>query len=191
MKTDEISSRIFSALYEGDLAILRRYSAPEHLTPNRQRAEIEFMVLDILSELPNRIDRDELEQIIFAMHQNIRKTCRARSWPSVAQFVAATKLAVSELGTAAPNSARGLGSSGDFKSDKIAANRMNAGEPVGDNYLYGSACVRLLESGAVSQQKIDAYRHSVFKSECRTVGEDKALALRAGREAHHAKFVNG
>lgn len=189
MTNDEMKTQIFTALYVGDLAILRRYNAPEHLSANRQKSEINFMVEDIASELPGGIGPDDLAELIDNMHQHIRKNCRARSWPSVAQFVDAAKFAVRESTGGNENTMRGLGSSMDLDSDRIAADRINAGEPVSDLYLYGGACLRLLASGHVTQLQIDRYREGLYRADLKTVKEPAASKRRSEREAHHNSFL--
>lgn len=189
MTTDAIKHQIFSALYVGDLAILRRYNAPEHLSANRQKSEIEFMVTDIASEVPGGIETDALSKILEGMHQHIRKHCRSRSWPSVAQFITAVQWAIKEETGELVNTQRGLGAVHEFNTDDIMARRINAGRPVPESFIYGSGAVRLVASGDVTQYQIDQYRDVMFKNDVEIYKQDGAEKLRGRREKRHAEFL--
>lgn len=186
MTQDEIRHAIFTALYVGEVAILRRYSAPDHLSNERQKAEINFMVDDIASEVPG-VDEDQLRAFIDKMHQNIRKTHRGRSWPSVGEFVKAMKLAVSEM-EGPTNSTRGYGAALELDSDEIAADRINSGRPVADSYLWGAGAVRLLRASAVTEYELDRYREGLFQAEQDLVGLDEAQSRLKARQENFAKF---
>ena len=189
MTTDAIKHQIFSALYVGDLAILRRYNAPEHLSANRQKSEIEFMVTDIASEITGGIDAATLAKVLEGMHQHIRKNCRSRSWPSVAQFIAAVQWAVKEETGELVNTQRGIGAAHEFNTDDIMARRINSGQPVAESFIYGSGCVRLLASGEVTQFQIDQYREGMFKKDVEVYKQEGAEKLRDEREKRHAEFL--
>jgi hypothetical protein len=81
---------IFESLYGEQSGILRRYTAPDHLTPDRQRGEIMFMVDDLNDELPDLPD-DKFMALIDAMHTYVRRNAHGRQWPTIQDFVKASR----------------------------------------------------------------------------------------------------
>lgn len=81
---------IFESLYGEQSGILRRYAAPEHLTPDRQRGEIMFMVDDLNDELPD-FPVEQFSALIDAMHTYVRRNAHGRQWPTVSDFVKASR----------------------------------------------------------------------------------------------------
>lgn len=89
--TPELRKRmIFESLYSDQTGLLRRYTAPEHLSAERQRAEIMYMVDDLDAELPDLPEAD-LAALLEAMHSHVRRHTHGRQWPTVADLVKASK----------------------------------------------------------------------------------------------------
>lgn len=163
MTPDEIKSRIFAILYVEEAAILRRYTAPEHLSAAKQRNEINFMVDDIASEVPSGINADAFETLMRDMHQNLRKIARGRAWPQIQQFVQALKLALQDSRLGTVKSTNGMNASNEQDAMSIMRDRINNYEPVPDSYLWGRNALEIVRLGYVSEKQIDNYRDATRK----------------------------
>lgn len=90
MNTEQRKAMIFEAFYGEHSGILRRYTAPSHLTPDRQRTEIMFMVDDMNEEVPD-ISAESFGRFIDAVHTQVRRNWHSREWPPIAAFIKAVR----------------------------------------------------------------------------------------------------
>jgi hypothetical protein len=68
---------------------------------------------------------------------------------------------------------------------QIAAKRMNAGEPVGDQWLWGSMACELIASREIDEATMKRYRSGAFFAQKATYGEEAALRWEAEMKARH------
>ena len=90
---EQRKERVFAFFYakgEGDKAgILRSYTAPEHLSDDRKRDEINNLVEDLNSELPAKLSDADMSFVLSHMRKAIRRRHGARAWPNTKTVLAA------------------------------------------------------------------------------------------------------
>ena len=72
-----------------------------------------------------------------------------------------------------------------FDPHEISARRMAAGEPVGENFLYGREAVEMIRRHLVDEPTMTRYRSGAFFSRKDMHGEASALAWEAEAKARH------
>ncbi len=70
---------------------------------------------------------------------------------------------------------------------EMAAKRMQAGEPVGEEWLYGIGACELAAKRLVTEDQMRAYRSGAFLSRREAYGEESALAWEAEAKDKHEK----
>lgn len=93
MKYDERKTVIFEWLFGPEKGQLRSYEAPEFLSPDRRRDEINNMVEDINSEIYGEMKPSYLSYILGLAAADVRKRHRGRKWPTINTFCMAVKSA--------------------------------------------------------------------------------------------------
>ena len=68
---------------------------------------------------------------------------------------------------------------------ELAAKRMNAGEPVGDEWLWGILSCELIASGAITETTMRRYRSGQYFARKRLYGEDAARKWESEMQARH------
>jgi hypothetical protein len=149
--------------------VLPRYNRPDHLGDAEARAEVADMVEDINAETPI-LPVDAFEPFLATMFAKLRRTYTGRNWPPIGAFCKAIAAARKDGPRTPP---------GEYAPDDyaIAAAKMKAREPVGQDYVYGPKCKELLRRGLVSFDDIAAYRAGVFQMLRDTYGKQDALLM--------------
>lgn len=96
MNFEQRTAEIFEFLYNPQAGLLRSYTAPEHLSQDRQRTEINNMVEDMNSEIPSDVNEGTLNLILERTARHVRKKHAGRSWPTIRTLCAAIKAACDE-----------------------------------------------------------------------------------------------
>jgi hypothetical protein len=157
---------------------LERYSPPNSMRDNAraQQDEVEALLRVLLKFAPGsdagQWVREVLDQLEYQM--------KTRAWPTKG-----------ELGAACSNlrkvAARSATSEHDLHPVEINAARMNAGEAVGEDWLYGANAVALATSGLVSGDTMRRYRSGAYFARKAHLGEAKARSWEdAQLEIHEA-----
>lgn len=135
---------------------LARFEVPKAYDKIKAREEMVFMVEDINSELPSKMNENYLKSVLGNMAQHIRKNNISRTWPTIKNFMTAIK----EIERPEPEMASDLS---EFSLAPLAINakRIKLREPVADYYIIGSGAKQLLEQGLVSEVDIEAYRNGL------------------------------
>jgi hypothetical protein len=94
MNYDQRTAAIFQFLFNEADGLLRRYTAPESLSADRRRAEINDMVEDVNSEIPNGVTPERLHGILRDMAQFVRKEHGGRGWPTIKTLVRGVRAAL-------------------------------------------------------------------------------------------------
>lgn len=68
---------------------------------------------------------------------------------------------------------------------EITGNRMAAGEPVGEGYLYGADAVELIARGLVDEPTMRRYRSAAFFHRKDIYGHDAAVAWEDAAKQRH------
>lgn len=131
---------------------LARFEVPKAYDKIKAREEMVFMVEDINSELPSKINENYMKHCLSNMAQHIRKNNISRTWPTIKNFMTAIK----EIERPEPEINSDLS---EFSLAPLAINakRIKLREPVADYYITGSGAKQLLEQGLVSEADIEAY----------------------------------
>lgn len=95
MNYEQRTAAIFHLLYNDGDGLLRRYTAPESLSADRRRAEINDMVEDMNSEIPNGVTPERLQGILRDAAQFVRKEHGGRGWPTIKTLVRGVRASVS------------------------------------------------------------------------------------------------
>lgn len=155
---------------------LDRKSMPRALEgkPTAINDEVSALLAALASKAPR--DADALADWWPGFESRLDDLC-GRSWPVAKEIKEAAGVAprLSPLGDAAKA----------INDVEIEASRMNAGETVGEGWLYGRNAVRLALSGLVTKQTMDGYRSGAFLSRRRLYGEEAALHWEAEAKARH------
>lgn len=104
---------------------------------------------------------------------------KTRAWPTVG-----------ELGAACSNVRKArqgepFKTTFTFDVHELNANRMKAGEAVGEGYLYGREAVELIARGLVDRELMTKYRSCAFLSRKKIHGEESALAWETEAKKRH------
>lgn len=172
---------IFDFLYRDPDGILRRYRVPEHMGDDQLRAEVNDLVEDINRAIPSGYGEGEFRALMPKIHAEIRRRHGAQGWPSSRVFIAATEAAVEGVAAAGAVKAEAK----EIDPYEITARRMQAGEAVGEGYLYGREAVELIRRGLVDEATMRRYRSAAFLARKQAYGEAAALAWEAeGKDRH-------
>lgn len=136
--------------------LLSRYEVPKAYDKIKAREEMVFMVEDINSELPSKVNDGYLKVCLGNIAQHIRKHNISRTWPTIKNFMTAIR----EIEKPEPELNSDL-SEFSLCPIQISAKRIKLREPVGDYYIIGGGAKQLLDQGLVSQADIEHYKKSL------------------------------
>lgn len=158
---------------------LNRYTPRNTLKadPAALQAEITALMRALLRMAPVSGYLEWLQKVT----DNLDRQMKTAAWPTV-----------SEVASSAAFISKGQPQSGETRADQwkidpvaIAAKRMNAGEAVGDDWLYGLNAAKLEQSGLVGDDIFRRYRSAVYFSHKEFYGEEIARAKEAQWIARH------
>ena len=98
MNIEDRKRLIFEFLFS-KTGLLRRYAAPEMLSADRQRDEINDMVADLNADIPSLYTSDDFSRLFEIMPALVRRRHGTRSWPTTKVLLAALKDALGEMKT--------------------------------------------------------------------------------------------
>ena len=155
---------------------LALYSPPRNIAgkPEEVQREMDRLIAVMVKFAPqegyNGWVASVLDQLAYQL--------KTRAWPTVG-----------ELGSACSNARKASRPEGaqTFTMDlyELTANRMKAGEPVGEAYLYGREAVEMIARGLVDQETMTKYRSAAFFARKDIQGEEAALAWEADAKGRH------
>lgn len=149
---------------------LDRYSPPASMRDkeNAVQDEANAITRTIISYTPSTDAPGWVNSVLSRLETRMK----TRAWPTVREVTDAcmAQRRDDSLRNAPVMTGNGTERPPDIDSYKIAAKRMNTNQPVGEGYLFGILCVRLLEKGLVNQVTIDAYRDAAWKSRAKGSG---------------------
>lgn len=154
---------------------LRLYKRPDHLDNETALIELREVAEEVNLLIPTSFSQDDLAARVNDALRMMRQTYKGRSWPTVSHFVDAIN-AVSKRSVKAVDHA-------DAKEPQkldtldVMARRMNEGEAVGDDWIYGRNALRLEQSGKVGRDVIRKYRSALYFAAKEAVGEDLAKSM--------------
>jgi hypothetical protein len=112
----------------------------------------------------------DLADRVEATFQEVLETYRGRDWPSVAIFADCAKVT-------APKQGSGGALAGEWSLDPVGINsrRIQRGDAVGDEWIYGRRAVEAIQSGQITEDNLRPYRSGLFFHVRDTLGNDEAL----------------
>lgn len=156
---------------------LESYTPPRNMAGNPEALQRESERL--LGVLTKFAPQDGYNGWVSSVLEQCAYQMKTRAWPTVG-----------ELGSACSNARKALKPSEKpkpFVMDiyELNANRMKAGEPVGEAYLYGREAVEMIARGLVDQETMTKYRSAAFFARKDIQGEEAALAWEADAKGRH------
>lgn len=159
---------------------LRKYidrrTMPQGFAGNIEAQQAEIAAL--LAVLSRHAPRDGLDAWWPRFEAVLGENAKTRAWPSENEIATAAK-------QARPQTSEGPKE--PFKVDALDLNarRMNAGEAVGDSWLYGHYAVALERSGLVTKTTMRQYRSALYFRFKEVYGEDVARDMERALIARH------
>jgi len=169
---------------------LERYKQPDHLSDTTSMAEMKSICDAINARMSADLDKQAVMDRLGDVFQAVSEQYLGASWPKAAVFVKAID-GINKRSTTTPiqsSNAGGSSVSGSL-SLKVMSDRINSGQGVGDEYLYGRLNHELMATGAVSEEALKKCRSALFFSMKDVWGEEKALLREAECKKRHAAFL--
>jgi hypothetical protein len=179
---------VFEFLYRKDGGLLRRYRAPEHLSDDAMRDEVNLLVEDINQLIPNEQTESDLRLLFAQINTAIRRRHGAQSWPPAKIFIATTEDAVVEA--AKKKTASVPAGTSSLDPYEIISAKMRAGEPVPEGYLWGREAVQLIARGLIDQTTMEGYRTGAFMARKDQYGAQAAIGWEDGAKLRHRSAKN-
>jgi hypothetical protein len=161
---------------------LDRYAPPRFIAENPQAMQDEADVL--LRIVARHAPAEGYAEWLDDVTRHLTEGMTARTWPTGGEVTKA-------CAKASTHGARRAEPAANWAPDPhaITARRIAAGEPVGDDWIYGRRCVELLRSGLVTVAQVKAYRSSLFFAMRDLYGEAEAMRREGDYKAKHAAAV--
>lgn len=163
---------------------LQFYSPPRQIaqSPEMMQKESERLLSIIVKMAPHEGYNGWVGAVLDVVASNMK----TRAWPTVA-----------EIGAACSSQNKSLRKSPDAAPQPTAmdvyelnANRMKAGEPVGEGYLYGKEAIEMIVRGLIDEATMTRYRSGAFFARKNAYGEEAALAWEAeAKQRHHDAWM--
>jgi len=135
--------------------LLKRYAPPSQMDDQSLRDEMNFMVTDINSHIPSKINQEQLAGILERIDGQVRANQGARTWPTIKLLVNATKESTQAYFR---NTMDDADNDFDLDSLRIAEKRIKNNEPVSETYIRnGPSRERLLERTSVTIRDLERY----------------------------------
>ncbi len=153
------------------------YSPPRSMAGNKEAMQRESERL--LAVLTKFAPPDGYNGWVSSVLEQCSYQMKTRAWPTVGELGAACSNArKARQADAAPTVFA-------FDIYELNANRMKAGEPVGEGYLYGREAVEMIARGLIDRETMTKYRSAAFFRRKEIHGEDAALAWEADAKERH------
>lgn len=159
-------------------AYLDRRSIPRNLAdrPDARNAELSALVHTLVRYAP----RQEYGEWWAKIEVILAENADTRAWPTQSEIKSAA-------GKLSGSNTKHIADGSEIDPLEVIAGRMNAGELVGDGYIYGKLAVDLVRRGLVSNDRMRQYRSALYFSSKKIYGEGEARRLEAEFVARHEK----
>lgn len=154
---------------------LESYSPPRNLAGNPEGLQRESERL--LSVLTKFAPQDGYNGWVASVLDQCAYQMKTRAWPTVGELGAACSNARKSMPVTTTQTA--------FDPYELNANRMKAGEHVGEGYLYGREAVEMIARRLIDQETMTRYRSAAFLTRKQLYGEASALEWEADAKARH------
>lgn len=132
------------------------------------KAEADALVACVLRKAP----REQFEGWWSAVERRLAEDAKTRAWPTEGEISEAAK-AIN-----GPRAVR-VSEGNELNHLTIAAKRINAGEEVGESWVYGRGAVQLERAGLVTEARMKSYRSGWYFAHKAVYGEEAARAKEA------------
>lgn len=160
---------------------LDRYSPRRALQQNEQAMKDEVNAL--MRVVWRMAPKQDYENWLGKVTNQLDYQMKTSAWPTVAEIGAACSNQNKAQVLNNPQSVKQV----SLDPAKIAAKRMNAGEAVGEGWLYGRNCLDMIKGGEVSSDTLRKYRSALYFSAKDTYGEERAKVMEADWLLRHGK----
>lgn len=133
---------------------LKEWKTPEQLTNETAMTRLRATAEAINKRLPASLGHEGLGDACRDIFQGVRESYRGKEWPDVAVVAKCAEERGSQAARAAPVAQV-------FDTVDINLRRLQRGDALGDEWIFGRRAVDLLKAGATEEQ-LDAYRSSLF-----------------------------
>lgn len=172
----DFPSRV-ALITQGVTRFLRQYRQPEHLTDEAALAVVRTIAEAVNARISSSFNRDALVDAVDKTCREVAASYRGKEWPVPAHFVAAI-----------PKRDHTEQADSEWKLDpaKIAARRIQAGEPVGEGWLWGSLAHQMMARDfGVTERDLEPYRRAHAAKLRETYGAQAAERMLAHLTARH------
>jgi len=154
---------------------LQRYTPPRAIAGKADimQKETDSLIKVLTRNAPTEGYLGWLEDVL----EKLAASMKTRAWPTVNEIT--TACAGSRSRTIDPSQPTAM------DVYQLAANRMKAGEPVGECYLYGREAVEIIARGLIDQDTMTRYRSAAFFARKKAHGEESALRWEAEAKQRH------
>lgn len=150
---------------------LSRFQRPTHLDDQAAAQEIRDIAEEINAVISTSLSREGFRDRIEKALRHLRKGYTQRTWPTVAHFLKAMDQTHDR--SAPVSSADKLA----LDPMQLAADRINAGEDVGDFWLFGRGYAEIVAAGLVTREAVRRYRSAMYFAAKDVAGEAYARSL--------------
>lgn len=139
-------------LKEKVLNLLGRLNAPRAVQGNSEsmKSEAEFLCDKIIKLAPSKGYSDWFKDF----EETVLSNLETRTWPTAKEISKAAK----EIAPKSPEFRELPPEKYQPNELKINANRINNGEPVGENYVFGSLAEQMVRVGLVAEKQLEPYK---------------------------------
>lgn len=176
--------RIRSITSQINLA-LPRWQRPDHLTNEAALTVLRDMAEAVNARISASLPLSAIEGRVERCVRNLIETYRGRAWPTPAHFVDA-------MAASAEPVEREVKTNFEVDPIKRTIERMRAGDPVSDSYLWGRLAREIEVTGEIPTATFDAYREGYQRSIEGTYRVETVEAIMASLwDRHRAAKVTG
>ena len=165
---------------------LERYKQPDHLSDATSMAEMKSICDAINARMSADIDKQAVLDRLADVFQAVSEQYLGAAWPKAAVFVKAMD-GINKRRTSMDIDRPAVSEVSDALT--IAANRINSGESVGEEYLYGRLNLELMATGDVTDEALKKCRTALFFNMKRAWGDEKALHVEGEFMRRHERAV--
>lgn len=168
--------------------ILVTYELPRGLTDNQQgqMAEIDTIAKAMNEKFPTDTNRDHIAGTMERVEIWLKGHYNKRAWPTGKDFMNALGRSMESVNASVHGLNGGVWTDGHIDPLKLAARRIENGEPVSDSYLFGSLAVQLLRGKHITEKQRQEYIDGMMWKIENLHGKAHAMYVLSEYEARHA-----
>lgn len=168
-----------AVIEEAVMRFQARYTPPRAMSKDAQEDTFAAVCASINRKLPSRVTEEGLRDRLSRIFEYVSDRHETNAWPLQAEYIKAVNAAASGGSTPAGT---------EWQVDPVAhaARRIRAGDPVGQEWLFGRGLMELSMQQGITEDDVKPYRDSLFYADRALVGEAAAQRRQADRVARNA-----